>query len=102
MRKWEPGCDAVDRRIDPENAPEPVVRDPDRSEGDDDAVGPPPVLIGSSPYGLAYGAGSIWVTNESSGTVSRIDPARNRVTKTTRIVCPALFVFRLTRVTEPL
>ena len=40
------------------------------------------IKVGFGPYAIAYGAGSIWVSNESSGSVSRINPARNRVTKT--------------------
>lgn len=34
----------------------------------------PPVAVGSSPVALATGAGSVWVANFNSGTISRIDP----------------------------
>ena len=37
------------------------------------------IKIGFSSYGLAFGAGSAWVTSESDGTVRRISPKRNRV-----------------------
>jgi hypothetical protein len=32
------------------------------------------VSVGTLPPAIAYGYGSLWVTNESDGTVSRIDP----------------------------
>ena len=31
---------------------------------------------------VAVGAGAVWVTNRADGTVSRIDPASNAVTRT--------------------
>ena len=37
------------------------------------------IKIGFSSYGLAFGAGSVWVTSESDGTLRRINPKRNRV-----------------------
>jgi YVTN family beta-propeller protein len=43
------------------------------------------IRVGFGPYAITYGAGSIWVSNESSGSISRINPARNRVVKTIRI-----------------
>jgi YVTN family beta-propeller protein len=35
---------------------------------------------GSLPSAVAYGEGSVWVTNANDGTVSRIDPASGRTT----------------------
>jgi YVTN family beta-propeller protein len=43
------------------------------------------VTTGQNPGGVAYGAGSIWVTNTSDGTVSRIDPHSHTVTQTVRV-----------------
>jgi YVTN family beta-propeller protein len=40
------------------------------------------VRVGLSPAGLAYGAGSLWATNTTDGTVSRIDPATHAVVDT--------------------
>ena len=40
------------------------------------------VTVGQNPGGIAYGAGSIWVTNTSDGTVSRINPRSHAVTQT--------------------
>ncbi|HEY3714948.1 MAG TPA: ABC transporter substrate-binding protein [Jatrophihabitantaceae bacterium] len=37
------------------------------------------VSVGQNPGGIAYGAGSIWVTNTSDGTVSRINPRTHAV-----------------------
>jgi YVTN family beta-propeller protein len=37
------------------------------------------LAVGQSPSGIAYGAGSLWVANTGEGTVSRVDPASNRV-----------------------
>jgi YVTN family beta-propeller protein len=34
---------------------------------------------------VAVGAGSVWVANSYSGTISRIDPATNRVVATIRV-----------------
>ena len=36
--------------------------------------------VGNGPTGIAFGEGSVWVANSLDGTVSRIDPATNRVT----------------------
>ena len=33
------------------------------------------VRVGGNPTGIAYGAGSLWVTNQSDSTVTRLDPA---------------------------
>jgi YVTN family beta-propeller protein len=33
----------------------------------------------AGPYGVAYGAGSIWVGSASRSSVTRIDPVRKRV-----------------------
>ena len=35
--------------------------------------------VGSSPWGVAVGQGSVWVTNYNDGTVSRIDPVTHAV-----------------------
>jgi YVTN family beta-propeller protein len=43
------------------------------------------ISVGSAPYALAFGAGAVWVSNEGSGTVSRISPKRNKVVKTIRV-----------------
>jgi YVTN family beta-propeller protein len=43
------------------------------------------INVGTSPYALAYGGGSVWVTNEGSGTVSRIGPKRKKVIKTIKV-----------------
>ncbi len=43
------------------------------------APAPPAVRVGSAPVGIASTDGSLWVSNSSSGTVSRIDPATRRV-----------------------
>ncbi len=40
------------------------------------------VGVGNGPTGIAFGDGSVWVANSLDGTVSRIDPATNRVTAT--------------------
>jgi YVTN family beta-propeller protein len=40
------------------------------------------IRVGDGPTSVAFGAGAVWVANETSGTVSRIDPATNRVEKT--------------------
>ena len=40
------------------------------------------VEVGTKPVALAYGAGSLWVTNEESDSVSRVDPANNSVEQT--------------------
>ena len=40
------------------------------------------VGVGVAPYGIAYGSGSLWVANNSSGTVSRVDPVALSVTAT--------------------
>jgi len=40
------------------------------------------VIVGLSPDGIAFGAGSIWVANTADGTVSRIDPDKRAVVQT--------------------
>jgi serine/threonine-protein kinase len=40
------------------------------------------VTVGTLPFGVARDAGSVWVANQGSGTVSRIDPDTHRVLKT--------------------
>jgi virginiamycin B lyase len=53
---------------------------------DPPAVGPLPSLatipVGRQPTGAAVGHGAVWVVNQEGGTVSRIDPASNRVVAT--------------------
>src|SRR5215831_10280768 len=49
---------------------------------------PPPtpsVGVGEEPVNIAYGAGSVWVANLTSGTISRIDVSRSKVTATITI-----------------
>jgi YVTN family beta-propeller protein len=36
--------------------------------------------VGTNPFGVAYGAGSLWVANNGDGTVTRLDPATGRAT----------------------
>jgi streptogramin lyase len=40
------------------------------------------VSVGQGPIGVAVGAGSVWVANVKSGSVSRVDPVSMRVTAT--------------------
>ena len=40
------------------------------------------ILVGEGPLAATVGAGSVWVTNRDSRTISRIDPRTNRVTET--------------------
>jgi YVTN family beta-propeller protein len=40
------------------------------------------IPVGDEPTSVAFGAGAVWVTNKTSGTVSRIDPATNNVETT--------------------
>ena len=40
------------------------------------------VTVGDRPAGIAAGEGAVWVANAGSNSVSRIDPATNRVTRT--------------------
>jgi streptogramin lyase len=40
------------------------------------------VSVGQGPIGVAVGAGSVWVANVKSGSVSRVDPGSMRVTAT--------------------
>ena len=40
------------------------------------------VDVGQGPFGVGVGAGSVWVANVKSGSVSRVDPASMRVTAT--------------------
>jgi YVTN family beta-propeller protein len=40
------------------------------------------VTVGARPAGVAFGAGSLWITNEGDGSVSRIDPDAVRVLQT--------------------
>ncbi|MDP9255776.1 MAG: hypothetical protein M3Q31_04385 [Actinomycetota bacterium] len=40
------------------------------------------VAVGRGPADIASGEGSVWVANRRDGTISKIDPARDRVTMT--------------------
>lgn len=40
------------------------------------------IRVGRGPIGVAFGAGSVWVANAESGTVSRVDPSSLEVTGT--------------------
>jgi len=40
------------------------------------------VPVGSEPWGVALGAGAAWVVNSDDDTVSRVDPATERITAT--------------------
>lgn len=40
------------------------------------------VGLGATPFGIAYGSGSLWVANYTSGTVLRVDPVALSVTAT--------------------
>lgn len=42
----------------------------------------------NEPWRVAVGAGSIWVTNDREGTVSRIDPATNSIVATIEVARP--------------
>ena len=41
--------------------------------------------MGDHPEGITFGAGGVWVANLEDDTVSRIDPASNRVVATIRV-----------------
>jgi YVTN family beta-propeller protein len=43
------------------------------------------VAFGTRPFGLAYGAGSIWVADRSVNTLCRLNPRTNRVTSRIKI-----------------
>ena len=43
------------------------------------------VNVGLSPDGLAYGGASLWVTNRTDGTVSRVDPKIRAVVQTIKV-----------------
>lgn len=40
------------------------------------------VPVGTDPFGVAVGSGSVWVSNHQSGTISRVDPLTNTVVAT--------------------
>jgi YVTN family beta-propeller protein len=40
------------------------------------------MAVGSAPSGIAVGGGAVWVANNDNGTVSRVDPAVDRVVQT--------------------
>ena len=39
------------------------------------------IPVGDAPAALAAGAGALWAANSGDGTISRIDPASNRVVR---------------------
>ncbi|HEY3187037.1 MAG TPA: adenylate/guanylate cyclase domain-containing protein, partial [Solirubrobacteraceae bacterium] len=43
------------------------------------------IPVGATPGSLAYGAGSLWVTNNDAHSVSRIDPKTNAVVQTIQV-----------------
>ena len=43
------------------------------------------ITVGQSPDGLLYGAGALWATNATDGTVSRIDPGSHAVVQTIQV-----------------
>jgi YVTN family beta-propeller protein len=43
------------------------------------------IPVGRGPRFTAIGGGSVWVLNQADGTVSRVDPASNRVSATIRV-----------------
>src|SRR5919201_3962144 len=68
------------RTVDPRGRKGPVARVPVTVRATMPRA--PSIQVGSSPVNLAFGSGSIWVSNNGSGTVSRIDPASGRVVAT--------------------
>jgi YVTN family beta-propeller protein len=40
------------------------------------------INVGQAPFGIASGAGAVWVANQNGNSVSRIDPSTNRVSAT--------------------
>jgi streptogramin lyase len=43
------------------------------------------IATGEHPCGVAAGFGAVWVANDGSGTLARVDPKTNRVTRRARI-----------------
>ncbi len=43
------------------------------------------IATGEHPCGVASGFGSVWVANDGSGTLARVDPAKNRVARRIRV-----------------
>jgi streptogramin lyase len=39
------------------------------------------ISVGGRPWGVATGEGAVWVGNQSDGTVTRVDPATNKVVR---------------------
>jgi serine/threonine-protein kinase len=48
-------------------------------------VTPTRIPVGDGPSAVAVGEGGVWVVNRNEGTVSRVDPERNKVAKTIAI-----------------
>ncbi|MFL6163179.1 MAG: ABC transporter substrate-binding protein [Jatrophihabitantaceae bacterium] len=40
------------------------------------------VIVGANPSGIAYGAGTVWVTSSTDGSVARVDTSTHRVVET--------------------
>ena len=55
------------------------------------------VAVGSRPGTPAVGLGAVWIPNTGDGTVSRIDPASNRIVATLRIGDAGAFYQRVCR-----
>jgi YVTN family beta-propeller protein len=45
----------------------------------------PAVSVGGQPVNIAFGAGALWIANNGDGTLSRLDPASQKVTTTIQI-----------------
>ncbi|HEX7310412.1 MAG TPA: hypothetical protein VF232_04470, partial [Gaiellaceae bacterium] len=43
------------------------------------------IVTGGNPCGAAAAAGAMWVANDGSGTLVRIDPKKNRVTRRIKV-----------------
>jgi YVTN family beta-propeller protein len=43
------------------------------------------IEVGADPIGVGVGAGSVWVANSTSRTISRIDPLENEVVSTIEV-----------------
>jgi DNA-binding beta-propeller fold protein YncE len=46
------------------------------------------IKVGKSPRSIAIGEGSVWALNAGDGTISRVDPKTNKVTKTIALGAP--------------
>ena len=46
---------------------------------------PVSIPVGRQPTAIAFANGAVWVSNRGDHTISRIDPAKNAVTKTIKL-----------------